>query len=175
MDKRPKAIWNQAEAHASNLFYYIIPNRKEDVLVLLGFLNSSLGAFLSELYGRSYGGGVLELAAYELKRLPMLDPSSLSEDERSRIAKAFRIVVKAIDKRIKIEDELDAIKSRKEQRLLEDKIQRSLHAAVKEENEARRELDEAIYDTLGLTKAERIQVEKALAELQELRRLRSKT
>ncbi|MEM3510841.1 MAG: hypothetical protein QXE57_06045, partial [Nitrososphaerales archaeon] len=76
---------------------------------------------------------------------------------------------------IKIEDELDAIKSRKGQRLLEDKIQRRLHAAVKEENEARRELDEAIYDTLGLTKAERIQVEKALAELQELRRLRSKT
>ncbi|MEM3386386.1 MAG: N-6 DNA methylase [Nitrososphaerales archaeon] len=175
IDIKPVFLRNDAQAHAAHVFYYIYPKNKQYTNILLGYLNSSVNALLVELYGRSYGGGVLELLVYEIEILPTLDPSSLSEDERSRIAKAFRIVVKAIDKRIKIEDELDAIKSRKEQRLLEDKIQRRLHAAVKEENEARRELDEAIYDTLGLTKAERIQVEKALAELQELRRLRSKT
>ncbi|MDH5811173.1 MAG: hypothetical protein QXO54_05875 [Candidatus Methanomethylicaceae archaeon] len=42
------------------------------------------------------------------------------------------------------------------------------------ERKAQRELDEAVYDILGLTKEERRQVEEGLKELQELRRARTK-
>jgi len=175
MDKRPKAIWNQARAHASNLFYYIIPKKREDELPLLGFLNSSLGAFLSELYGRSYGGGVLELAAYELKRMPVIDPSMLSKKESSGIEDAFRALIKAEERRIKVEDKLEAIKPRseKERGLFEAESQRELEKVVKAEEEARTTLDEAVYDALGLSREERRQVEESLKELQELRRLRT--
>jgi hypothetical protein len=41
---------------------------------------------------------------------------------RDEIAKAFKLLIKAADERVKVEDELDAIKSKseKEQRLFED-------------------------------------------------------
>jgi len=177
MDKRPKAIWNRARAHASNLFYYIIPKRRGDKLPLLGFLNSSLGAFLSELYGRSYGGGVLELAAYELKQMPVIDCSMLSKKEGIRIADAFRAFVKADEERLKVEDGLDAIRprSKKERGLFEAESQRELGKVIKAEEKARTTLDEAVYDALGLSRGERRHVEEGLRELQELRRLRTKT
>jgi hypothetical protein len=49
----------------------------------------------------------------------------------------------------------------------------SANASEGEEPEARRKLDEAIYDALGLNQEQSDQVEEGLKELQELRRLRT--
>jgi type I restriction-modification system DNA methylase subunit len=167
MDVRLRAIWNRANFHASNRFYYVIPKNKEDEVVLLGFLNSSVAAFLTELYGRSYGGGVLELAAYELKRLPVIDAKALHPEDRDRIARAFKELVNAVDIRVKIEEEMKRADSRQ--------VGDRLKQAIAEERDAYHRLDEVIYDVLGLSKVERIQVETGLAELQEIRRLRTTT
>jgi type I restriction-modification system DNA methylase subunit len=175
MDKRPKAIWNLAKAHASNLFYYVIPNHREDELVLLGFLNSSLGAFLAEIYGRSYGGGVLELAAYELKRIPVLNHSTLSKEESDKIAGLFKALVGVDSERIEIEYRVERAERGAEGKKgsIDTKLRMELDKANKAEEETRRKLDEVIYDILGLTKEECSQFEEDLKELQELRRLRT--
>jgi len=175
MDKRPKALWNQAEAQAANLFYYIIPKRKQDVLVILGFLNSSVGALLTELYGRSYGGGVLELAAYELKRMPVIDPSLLANQEISRISEAFENLVNAEKNRMQIEERLQPLRSRskKDKGLFEPELKDELGSALKSEENARFSLDQSVLAALGLTNKERQLIEQGLKELQGLRRLRT--
>ncbi|MEM2871961.1 MAG: N-6 DNA methylase [Candidatus Caldarchaeum sp.] len=172
--ERPRAFWNMAKAHAPNTIHYIIPKHEDYTLSILGYLNSSVNALMLELYGRSYGGGVLKIEVYELRNLPVIDPSFLSEDERDRIANAFKMLAKAVDEIIRIEDELDAIKSKskKERRLFEDEIRQRFKSAVEEADRAQSNLDKAIYEALGLTKAERTLVEHGLAELQEIRRLR---
>ncbi len=62
-DKRLIAILNQTSALGSDLFYYVIlnPKARKDVKSIFGFLNSSIGGLLGELFGRSYGGGVLDI------------------------------------------------------------------------------------------------------------------
>lgn len=176
IDERPKTFLNLIKAHATDVNHYVVPFDNTHTLILASYLNSTITAFMVELYGRSYGGGISKLQVYELNNLPVLDPSALSESERDRIALAFKRLAEAVDKRVKAEEELNIVKSKskKERGLFEDKMQRRLEDAIKEESKARKELDEAVYDTLGLSKAERVQVEKALAELQEIRRLRSR-
>jgi len=177
VDKQIQVIWNKAKAHASDLFYYVIPGKDEDALVILGFLNSSTGALLSELYGRSYGGGVLDLKVYEAKQIPVLDASKLSTFERSRIDRAFEQLVEVVELRCKAEDDLENVKSKERPSvgLFESEAKKKLNEALENESKAREQLDEAIYDILGLTSEERRQVEEGLRELQQIRRLRTKT
>lgn len=175
MDKRAKALWNRAKSHASNRFYYIIPKDKTSIFVILGFLNSSVGSLLVELYGRSYGGGVLELAAYELKRLPIIDFSLLNEKEVNAISEAFKELVKAEENRIEVEEKLKPLKSRskKDKGLFETELKAKLNEATEIAEMARGILNESVYGALELTSKEKHQIEKGLNELQELRKRRT--
>ncbi|MEM5867369.1 MAG: N-6 DNA methylase [Candidatus Aenigmatarchaeota archaeon] len=131
---------NKARAHADKAFYEIRPKKSEHIDVLAGILNSSLTALMAELHGRFYGGGVLELEVYECKNLPVLNPEKLSMTEWYRIESAFLKVCEA-------------------QRKGDDKL----------EQEARRELDYAVFDVLGLTEDERRQVYEGLEALRRMR------
>ncbi|MGB9760592.1 MAG: HsdM family class I SAM-dependent methyltransferase, partial [Thermoproteota archaeon] len=131
---------NKAKAQADKAFYEIRPKNNKEINVLAGILNSSLTALLAELYGRFYGGGVLELEIYECKDLPVLNPEKLSKEERQRIEVAFSKICEAQNK----SDE-------------------------KLEQEARIELDDAIFDVLGLTEDERRQVYEGLESLRKMR------
>jgi type I restriction-modification system DNA methylase subunit len=144
---RYRRIWercvfplNTTKAYANDTFNEIYPKAKEDIIVLAGILNSSLTALLAELHGRFYGGGVLELEIYECKDLPVLNPEKLSKKERQRIEVAFSKVCEAQNK----DDE-------------------------QLEQEARKELDDAVFDVLGLTKNERRQVYEGLKSLRQMR------
>jgi type I restriction-modification system DNA methylase subunit len=174
IDKRPKAIWNKAKAQASNLFYYIIPKKRYE-LVLLGYLNSSFGAFLMELYGRSYGGGVLELAAYELKQLPVINPAMLSEAEITEVSASFVALADTLQERISIEKKMDLIKSKSKntESVFEQDIQRKLKESAEKEEIAHNKLDRIIYRLLGLNEDEIKQLTQGLREFQEIRKLRS--
>jgi hypothetical protein len=99
------------KAHTPHVFYYIYPQNCNNEDVLLAFLNSSLTAFLIELYGRSYGGGVLELSISEMKSLPIINPDSISKVERDELEKDYKFLIgsneedsenyqKQLDKRI---------------------------------------------------------------------------
>lgn len=175
IDKRVRLIWNRAGVHASDLFYYIITRKIGDELVLLGFFNSSIGALLTELYGRSYGGGVLDLKVYEVKQIPVLDPSKLDAHEKSRITLAFENLIKAMDERIKTEDRLGTMKSKskKDKGLFEDEVQQELGKAIEKEQKCQQELDDVFYEIIDLKKGEKIQLEEGLKELQKLRKSRT--
>jgi len=131
---------NKANAYAHQCFYEVHPRSKEDITILAGSLNSSITAFISELQGRFYGGGVLELTVYESKDLPVLDPNKLSKNERIRIEESF---LKLSEKQRKGDE--------------------------KGEEEARKELDGAVFDALGLTEDERRQVYGGLEALRRMR------
>jgi len=112
---------------------------------LAGVLNSSLTALLTELHGRFYGGGVLELEIYECENLPVLNPKELTTKEKQRIEVAFSRVCDA---------------QRNENEKLEQK--------------ARIELDNAVFDVLGLSEDERKQVYEGLESLRRMRLSRKK-
>jgi len=175
IDVRGQTLRNLADAHAVDVFHYVIPHSDDNVLPLLGFLNSSLADLSIELYGRSYGGGILKVQAYELRELPVIDTSSLHESERDKLSSAFKELVDAVDNRVKAEDEFEKVRSktRKDVGLFEREIKEKLNEALEAETKARKQLDEVVYDILGLSKQERLQVERGLEELQELRRLRT--
>jgi hypothetical protein len=175
IDKQVRAYLNAAKAQASDLFYYVVPNSSQHVGIL-EFLNSSTGAFLTEIYGRSYGGGVLDIKVYELKQIPVLDPTSLSSEERKTLSKSFDNVEALVREYVDLEKEYDRLKSRSKtsRGSFSREFEQRLEDAKKRLQQAQKELDEAIYDILGLTVEERRQVEEGLRELQELRRKRSK-
>jgi type I restriction-modification system DNA methylase subunit len=175
LDKRPRALWNKTRALASNLFYYVIPKAKDDQLILLGFLNSSLAAFLTELFGRSYGGGVLELAAYELKQLPAIDPSVLSSREKIEISDAFLALAQIEEEESKVEKALERVrsKSKKDRGLFETDVQEKLVELARAQEKAIQALDRAICEALGLSADDLKHIKEGLKSAQELRRLRS--
>lgn len=177
IDKRGRAFWNIAKVHAINIIHYVTPRMEGDVLPLLGYLNSSVSALMVELHGRSYGGGVLKIEAYELKELPVIDPSELNSTNKARISNAFKNLAKSIDNRVLIETNLEGLrsKSKKEKGLFQKEAEEKLHKVIAEERKAQHHLDEVIYDILELSKEERIQVEQGLEELQEIRRSRTQT
>ncbi|MEM3459514.1 MAG: N-6 DNA methylase [Candidatus Bathyarchaeia archaeon] len=133
-------VLNQAKAQADKAFYEIRPKNAKHIDVLAGILNSSLTALLAELHGRFYGGGVLELEIYECKDLPVLNPEKLSEKERRKIEEAFSKVCEAQNK-----------------------------GDEKLEQEARVELDNAVFDVLKLKESERKQVYEGLELLRRMR------
>ena len=144
---RSRRIWercvyalNRANAQANDSLYEIRPESKQHITVLVGLLNSSVTALLSELHGRFYGGGVLELEVYESKELPVLDPNKLTIRERTRIEKAFLRLC-------------DAQRGGDEEA----------------EKGARKELDNAVFDALGLNESEREQVYEGLESLRRMR------
>ena len=176
-DVRPVFFKNEVKAQTPHVFYYIYPHNETDTDILLAYLNSSLAGLIIELYGRSYGGGVLELLVYEAKKMPVLDPSELSQSEITAIDMAFQMLVEVIEKRNIIEGELKKVKSKLPTTigLFEHDVKTELEVAQENEKKAKDKLDEVIYDILGFSQEERRQVEEGLRELQEIRRLRTKT
>lgn len=176
-DIQLRALWNEAKVHGRAPLYYCIPKPNVEAEVIVSYMNSSLAQMLLELYGRSYGGGVLDVKVYEFKRLPTLDVSKLNKEEKRRIVKAFRALARTVDNRAKVEDELEKFraKSKRGVGLFELDVKEKLNEALANEEEARQELDEAIYEVLDLSRIEKLQVKEALDELREMRRLRRET
>jgi len=168
------ATWNKIEAHATDVFHYVIPHAKDHVLPLLGFLNSSFSSLGVELYGRSYGGGILKIQAYELRDLPVIDPSKISLLEREKISNRFKNLANAIEEKFKIKNHLSQLKSRsKKNKVLSKKaLEKKLKEAINKEKQAQNELDEVIFDALKLSRKNRSEVMNGLKELQMIRELR---
>lgn len=142
--ERTFVAWNKAGAYSNDRFYEITPNRISDLMVLLGILNSSMSAMITEVSGRTtLGEGGLELMKYELDKMPILDPNKLRETERKKIEKVFRYLCEA----------------------------RRRHK-VEAESEARDNLDALIFSFLGLSKTEQQQIFGAFEELRAMRKER---
>jgi len=138
--KRCFFIWNRANAYADKAFYEIYPMKEEMNLVLAGMLNSTLTMLLIELHGRLYGRGLLELEVYELENLPVVNIEKLKDEEKEKIKRAFLKICEAQNK-----------------------------GDEKLEQEARAELDNAVFGVLKLTENERKQVYEGLESLRKMR------
>jgi len=131
---------NKANALPINTLHSVYPKDEKHIEFLLGLLNSTLTSFLLELTGRSYGGGVLKVEAYELKNLLIIDPNKVREKEKKRLSHA-----------------LSRLKDAQRE------------SDVKSEEKARIELDTVIFDMLELTETERKQVYEGLEMLRSMR------
>lgn len=138
-------VWNKANALCLDTFHEIYPRRHEDILPVLGVLNSSLTAFFIELEGRLYGGGLLKIQTKDLKRLPVLNTNKISEKEKQRIGNAFCELCDSYRKK-----------------------------DPKKVKEARQRLDDAVFDALSLSKLAQTQIFEGLKQLRKSRFARKK-
>jgi type I restriction-modification system DNA methylase subunit len=138
--ERMIVAWNDVKAFVDDSFYEAAPNNEEDTTILLGYLNSSLLSLIIELHGRLYGAGLFEIKVYELKELPMIDPSRLSTKCKALIREAFLRYC-------------DAQQTKDEKTIAN----------------AKAELDNAIFDAFDLRPKERKQVYEGLEALRRMR------
>jgi len=170
-------VWlNSAKAQAPNVFHYLVLRDFKEAATFAGYLNSSLAKLLCELRGRQYTG-MLKMETYEWKNFPNINLSSISEDEKNRISSLFFELAKTVEERVGLEEEYERLKSKSKANrgVLEYELEQKLEEAGRRELEAQKELDEAVYEILGLSKPERKQVEDGLKELREIRRMRTQS
>ena len=171
MRERIQIFLNQAKAQGVHVFSYVII---ENAKAMSAFLLSSLAKAILELTGRQYTG-MLDIETGDLCKLMVLDPLFFLNYGK-KLEDQFLNLSNAVDARVKAEEYLESIKSTKKGQpgILELEARKKLKEAIEAEKRAQKELDEAVYDILGLTEEERRQVEEGLKELQELRRARTK-
>jgi len=141
------AVLNVAKCYATANFYEINPKNKDNILPLVGILNSSLISFFRELHGRtSLGEGALDIRKYEFEELPILNPEKLTNKEKTRLEKVFNKLCDAQRKKNK-----------------------------QMEQEAKNEIDDIIFDALELKEKERQQISEGLNQLRGMRSRRRET
>jgi type I restriction-modification system DNA methylase subunit len=145
----PRIIWqrwyaalNKDKVYFPHTLYSCYPNIKENLIALLGILNSSLTMLFTEIGGQTMlGEGALGLMKHNFDELPIVNPNVLPKDEKERIEQSFLKLCDA---------------QRRGDTTLEEKT--------------RKELDEAVFDSLKLSEKDKNQIYACLKELRELRK-----
>jgi hypothetical protein len=117
IDIKNRVFMLKGTIYSSDVFHFINLIDSKDRYFYAAFLNSSLTSLLYELFGRSYGGGILKVQVYELKNIPIITPSTLTSKEKERLSSAFMRLSDAVDARVKAEEYLKSIKSTKKGQL----------------------------------------------------------
>lgn len=150
-------------------FYYLtdIPPEQEEPLASV--LNSTITALLIELFGRkNMGEGVLTLYGPEWRNLLVVDVNCLSSSQQREIVQAFD---RMANREIKsIFEELGLPKPNRDLSNINPEDV-SLDRVLPD----RRELDRVIFEALGLTEEEQLEVYKAVVELVKARLVKAKT
>jgi hypothetical protein len=165
-----RPLLNNAKAQGLNSYYYITVG-EENREVLAALLHSTLTQFLLEVGGRQYSG-MLHTMVYELKRLPMLDPADFSDSQKKRLKDLFWKLNNAVVKRTEVQERLNQFRAKSvgEQGLFEKEMKEELDVASKQEATVVSQIDEIVYDTLGLLQEDRTAIAKGLRHLRELRK-----
>ncbi|MEM4736881.1 MAG: hypothetical protein QXD41_03340 [Nitrososphaeria archaeon] len=160
---RTLAFLNEAKVSAPDMFYCIICN---EPWILISYINSSAFRLAEELISEQYNG----VQVVDLEAIPVFYPVKITLSQKQLLTQRFLALSSSVESRIKAEETLESLKSTKKGLLgiLELEARKMLEEAIEAERKAQRELDEAVYDILGLTKEERRQVEEGLKDLQEL-------
>ncbi len=138
---------NLQNLFVGDTFFVITPKDKTNILRIVTFLNSTLGSFFTEVYGRTVmGEGVLLIYGPEIVPMPVVHPKLVS-DGRAKTIKDF-----LSDKVVSIFEELG---SSSPEEVSLDKVKPD-----------RRELDKIIMgEILGLTDEEQLEVYRAVVDL----------
>jgi len=149
---------NSPNTHETDKFYGILLSVDETGLIC-GILNSTLVLLWKLMSGfHSLGQGGLKSAVYEVKEFQLFHPSTLTPSQRERLEKAFNEMAKREIK--SIFEELGLPKPNRDySNIYPEDV--SLDKVFPD----RRELDQVIFEVLGLTENERLQVYRAVVEL----------
>jgi len=141
--------WNKTHLLVDHAYYYILyPNKTENLVLVL---NSVINFLMVEIYGRTgLGQGALQTYAPEMKPLIVINPIKL-ETGRGKITKILNKYEKYKAK--SIFDELDIDPSK------------PIRSQQPNPLPDRAELDNIVFDELGLTKQEKKEVYWSVAEL----------
>ncbi|WP_175059794.1 N-6 DNA methylase [Thermococcus sp. 2319x1] len=150
-------------------FYYLTNISPEQEEPLAAVLNSSIIAMLIELFGRkNMGEGVLTLYGPEWRNLLVVDVNSLSSSQKKELTQAFNHMA---NREIKsIFEELGLPKPNKDLSNINPEDV-SLDKVLPD----RRELDRVIFEALGLTEEEQLEVYRAVVELVKQRLVKAKS
>jgi hypothetical protein len=90
---RHVVFWNGINAQITNAHFGVTASRKKDAKVICAYLNSSLCALLTEYSGRYIENRDRtisnQIMVFEVEKIPVLDPSKLSEKNRVELESAF--------------------------------------------------------------------------------------
>lgn len=138
----------------------IRPIRPEEIELLCTLLNSTLVIFTSEIIGRSkgIGGGACVFTKTDLMKIPVLKISELPAEEKMRILESGQKMQLREFKTIF--QELGLPKISKDYSNINPK-----NVSLDEILPDRRELDKIVFEVLGLTEQEQLEVYKAVVEL----------
>jgi len=148
---------NEKDLFIGDTFFAIQPLNKGDTQPLICFLNSTMGIFLTEIYGRTImGEGVLLIYGPEIKPMPIINPKLILREKTLGKKKAFLEEINSAFDELGTENPndfvLDNIKPK------------------------RRKLDKIIMgDILGLTEKEQLEIYKAVIDLVKSRLERAKS
>jgi hypothetical protein len=87
MDTRLFFFKTNQDVVPSNRFLLVKPHG--DAELLLGLLNSSITKIVIESHGRVTGGGAINLSGSDLRSLRVLNPTSLSDEQVSKVKNGF--------------------------------------------------------------------------------------
>jgi hypothetical protein len=129
---------NMANAFTDQQVYIILPRLQVDILILGAVANSTTWWGFLETTGRAnFGEGILWIAVYEAAQMPLLNPEVITPEKQERLLSAFASLGP-----------------------------RDVLPVVDEIHQPdRRELDEVVFDVLGLTPGEREAVYEAVVNL----------
>jgi len=165
-----RPLLNDANTHANDFYYYITVD-KSDKEVFAALLYSTLTQFLLELTGRQYSG-MLHTKVYELKKLPILDPKELDESQKKKLKELLLELNDAMTMRNKAEEKLAQFraKAKGQEGLFEKESREELQKTRRKEAEVTSQIDEVIYDRLGLSRTDRKAVSRGLEHLRQVRK-----
>jgi hypothetical protein len=151
-------------------FHGIIPSKKDTVEEFCGLLNTIIVALFLEVLTRTgLGGGAARLLVSDLKRLPVPNPYLLNETQRCSLLGAFKELSQRPIRSIFEELGFPLCQQRqcphpehpyehvRPEVLTLEQVQRA--------SPDRFELDRVVFDVLGLTDGERLEVYRAVAQL----------
>lgn len=140
----------EEETPTDHTFYYLCLHNKTYSKAISAFLNSAFYNMIVELYGRTVmGEGVLIAYGPEIEPIPLIDPAKLSKLQHKKLSKAFGELSTR-----EIGSVFDEFGAENPEEVTLDKVKSD-----------RRELDKVIFEILGLTEEEQLEVYKAVVDL----------
>lgn len=149
-NERFVAFFNDKKVYIDDSFSEINPIEKDFSKALCTYLNSSLSIFISEICGSvALGQGALFLSSKDLKKLPVLAINSFPKNGIKSLERSFDKLVKR-----NIGTLFEEIGAKVPEKVKLDNVKKD-----------RLELDNVIFDFLGLSKKEKLEVYRAIVDL----------
>ena len=143
-------FYNPFKVYPDHNLFEILADEKNSILITT-FLSSAITMLTKEFYGRSYGGGSgpLKAEGTDIEKFPFLIPSKISNEQRKKISEKFETFAGN-----SLEDTFSELKASSPDEVSLEKVKPN-----------RRELDKVVFEILGLTEEEQLEVYKAVVDL----------